>query len=330
MNATKSTSGFWKGKKVLVTGGTGFIGSHLVEMLVQEGSIVRVPYMDASKLENLDSVKDKIELQKTDLFDFQNCLKACNEQEMVLNLAARVAGIEFNRKYPATMLRDNVLLQQNMLEASRQKNVQRFLVVSSACVYPNTARIPTPEEDGFVGEPEPTNSGYGWSKRFGELLGEKYAQEYGMKIAIARPFNSYGPRDNFDPKISHVIPALIRRVFEGENPLVVWGDGTPTRAFCYVTDFARGLLLCAEKGTGKGATNIGTNEEVSIKQLVELIVKESGKKPNIVFDTSKPNGQPRRNCDNTKAEKILGFKAEVSLEEGLKKTIEWYKQRFFQ
>lgn len=326
MSATKNENNFWNGKRVLVTGGNGFIGSHLVEMLVSSGAHVRVPYTNASRLENLQTVKSQIELLPADLFDFKNCVKACQDQEIILNLAARVAGIEFNRLYPATMLRDNMTLQQNMLEAAHQANVERFLVVSSACVYPNTARIPTPEDDGFKDEPEPTNSGYGWSKRFAELMGEKYAQEFGMKIAIARPFNSYGPRDNFDPKTSHVIPALIRRVESGENPLVVWGNGNPTRAFCYVTDFARGLMLCAEKGVGKGAINIGTNEEVSIKQLVEWIVQAAEKNPSIVFDTSKPNGQPRRNCDNTKAEEVLGFHTQVPLKEGLKQTIEWYRK----
>jgi GDP-L-fucose synthase len=308
----------------LVTGGTGFIGSRLVEMLVESDAHVRVPYQDPKKLDNLKSVKEKIELVKADLLSQKDCVSAAQKQEIILNLAARVAGIEYNRLHPATMLNENMLLQSNMLEAGRTENVERFLVVSSACVYPRDAPVPTPESEGFRGEPEPTNAGYGWGKRFGELLGQKYAEEFGMKIAIARPFNSYGPRDNFDPKTSHVIPALIRRVMADENPLVVWGDGTPTRAFCYVDDFCRGLLLCAENGIGKGAINIGTDEEVSIKALVELIVKISGKNSKIVFDQSKPNGQPRRNSDNSKAIQEIGFAARVGLEEGLGKTIEWY------
>lgn len=319
------TNGFWKNKLVLVTGGTGFIGSHLVEMLVKDQAQVRVTY-SSKPTNHLDAVRDQVELVKADLLNPQDAKNACQDQEIVLNLAARVAGIEFNRLYPATMLRDNVLLQANVLEAARHQNVQRFLVVSSACVYPRDAAVPTPEEQGFAGEPEPTNAGYGWGKRFGELLGLKYQEEFGMKIAIARPFNSYGPRDDFDPKTSHVIPALIRRVFANEDPLTVWGDGSPTRAFCYVTDFCRGLLLCAQNGVGKGAINIGTDEEVTIKQLVQTIVELSGKNPTIVFDTSKPNGQPRRNSDNRKAEREIGFSAQVPLREGLQQTMDWYQK----
>lgn len=325
MNSKKNPD-FWNGKKVLVTGGAGFIGSHLTEELVKAGAKVRVTYLTSQNFENIASVKKQVELLQADLYDSRACEKAVKGQEIVLNLAARVAGIEFNKAHPATMLRDNVQLQSNMLEASRKENVDRFLVVSSACVYPVSSTIPTPEEEGFIDEPEPTNSGYGWGKRIGELFGLKYQEEFGMKIAIARPYNSYGPRDNFDPKTSHVIPALIRRVEAGENPLVVWGDGSPTRAFCYATDFAHGLALCAERGIGKGAINIGTDDEISIKTLVELIVKTSGKNPKIVFDTSKPNGQPRRNSDNAKAVREIGFIAKVGLKEGLKNTIEWYRK----
>ncbi|MFH0955513.1 MAG: NAD-dependent epimerase/dehydratase family protein [Candidatus Micrarchaeota archaeon] len=326
MKKTGRNPDFWSGKRVLVTGGAGFIGSRLVEMLVESEAIVRVSYQDPKKLENLNFVKKKIELVKAELLNPKDCASVVRKQEIILNLAARVAGIEYNRLHPATMLSENMLLSSNMLEASRKENVERFLVVSSACVYPADAPVPTPESEGFNGEPEPTNAGYGWGKRFGELLGQKYAEEFDMKIAIARPFNSYGPRDNFDPKTSHVIPALIRRVMANENPLVVWGDGTPTRAFCYVDDFCRGLMLCAENGVGKGAVNIGTDEEISIKQLVELIAGFSGKKPKIVFDPQKPNGQMRRNCDNAKAKKEIGFEAKIPLKEGLAKTIEWYKE----
>ncbi len=325
MSSAFSSNGFWKDKRVLVTGGTGFIGSHLVEELVEAGAHVRVSYTNSQHPENLVAVRKKVELLPADLYDSSLCEKVVKGQEIILNLAAHVAGVEFNKLHPATLMRDNVWLQLNMLEAARKENVERFLIVGSACVYPMTATIPTPEEEGFVGEPEPANSGYGWAKRIGELLGQKYEEEFGMKIAIARPYNSYGPRDNFDPKTSHVVPALIRRVENGEDPLIVWGDGTPRRAFCYVTDFAHGLALCAERGIGKGAINIGTDNEVSIRELVELIVKLSGKNPRISFDTSKPNGRPRSNSDNTKAVREIGFVAKVGLEEGLKKTFEWYR-----
>jgi GDP-L-fucose synthase len=173
--------------------------------------------------------------------------------------------------------------------------------------------------------PEPTNEGYGLAKRTAEAQGQAYAKDYGMEIAIARPYNAYGPRVRFDPEKSHVIPALIKRVFDGQDPLVVWGDGEQSRAFLYVEDFARGLVEVTERYATADPVNIGTDEEVKIKDLVKLIVKISGRNPKIIFDSSKPSGQPRRNCDNSKAQKTVGFHAEIELEEGLKRTMEWYK-----
>jgi len=198
-------------------------------------------------------------------------------------------------------------------------------VVSSACAYPRDAKIPTPESEGTRGEPELTNAGYGWAKRMQEYAGRAYAQEYGMKIAIARPFNAYGPRDDFgNAEGSHVIPGLIQRVFSGENPLVVWGTGKPTRTFLYVTDFARGLMEVAEHYAVADPVNLGTDEEISIGELAKLVIELSGKKLKVAFDASKPDGQPRRNCDTTKAGHVLQWRAQVPLREGLKKTIEWY------
>ena len=213
-----------------------------------------------------------------------------------------------------------------MIEAARCTNVERFLVVSSACIYPADAKIPTAESEGFLREPEPTNGGYGWAKRMAEKLGMYYSQQYGMKVGIVRPYNAYGPRDHFDPEKSHVIPALIKRVFDGENPLRVWGSGNQTRAFLYVEDFAKGLIDAIDKYPVADPINIGTNEEVSIKDLVEMIVSISGKKINIEFDTLKPDGSPRRNSDNTKAIDKIGFRAQTKLVDGLKKTIDWYKK----
>ncbi len=320
-------SSFFKNKKILVTGGAGFIGSHVVEMLVAQGALVTVPLRSKeSKTDFLDAVKNNITLAYDDLNDMKHCLQFTKDKEIVMHLAARVGGVEYNIKHSGSIFRENVTIFMNILEASRLNKVERFLTVSSACVYPRFCTIPTPEEEGFKDTPEQTNEGYGWAKRMEEFLSQAYAKEYGMKIAIARPYNAYGPRDNFDPNSSHVIPALIKRVFDGENPLRVWGDGKQTRSFLYVEDFCRGLLLMIEKYPVADPINIGANDEISIKQLIELIVKISGKKIKVDFDTSKPQGQPRRNCDTRKAEKILGFKAQVSLEEGLKKTIEWYKK----
>jgi len=317
---------FWAKKRVLVTGGAGFIGSHLVEMLVnKQAKVTVVDNLENSSLKNLHQVKSKIRFIKSDLRNFKEAKESCRGQEIVMNLAAKVGGIEYNRTHLGTMFRDNVLINTNVLEAAREAKVERFLVVSSACVYRRDCTIPTPEEEGFEGVPEPTNEGYGWAKRMAEVQGRLYASEFGMKIGIARPYNCYGPRDHFDPEKSHVIPALIKRIFDGENPLVVWGNGEQSRAFLYVEDFARGLIEAIEKYPVPDPINIGTDEEIKIKDLIKLILKLSGKNPQVFFDTSKPTGQPRRNCDTRKAKEKTGFEAKVKLSKGLKKTIEWYQ-----
>lgn len=317
---------FWENKKVLLTGGTGFIGSHLVERLVDKGAKVKVvDNLENSSLDNLSRVKHKIEFAKRDLRNLNDCREASQNQEIVLNLAAKVGGIEFNKNHPGTIFRDNVLINTNMLEAARSNMIERFLVVSSACVYPRYCTIPTPEEEGFKGVPEPTNEGYGWAKRMAEVQARAYAQEFGMKIAIIRPYNTYGPRDHFDPEKSHVIPALIKRIFDGENPLTVWGDGEQSRAFLYVEDLAAGMLKVIEAYPVCDPLNLGTIEEIKIKDLVRLIIKLSGKNPKVYFDTSKPSGQPKRNCDNRKAKQKIDFEAKINLREGLTKTIVWYK-----
>ncbi len=318
---------FWQDTKALVTGGTGFIGSHVVEQLVSLGAKVTVyDRMRDGVIKNILYLKDKVQFISGDCASEQDALKACQGQQVVMNLAAKVGGIEYNRTHQATMLFDNLKIASVMIEAARLTKVERFLVVSSACIYPADAKIPTAESEGFLREPEPTNGGYGWAKRMAEKLGMYYSQQYGMKVGIVRPYNAYGPRDHFDIEKSHVIPALIKRVFDGENPLRVWGSGKQTRAFLYVEDFAKGLIDAIDKYPVPDPVNIGTDEEVSIKDLVEMIVSMSGKKTKIEFDTSKPDGSPRRNSDNTKAIEKIGFRAKTKLEEGLKKTIEWYNE----
>ncbi len=319
---------FWRNKRVLVTGGAGFIGSHLVEKLLKRDANVTVlDNFRNGKMKNLELVKNKIKIVNGDIPDIKVARKACKNQEIVLNLAAKVAGIEFNRTHQATMLFKNIPIALTMLDAARLESVERFLVVSSACVYSRNCLIPTPESEGFLDEPEPTNGGYGWAKRMAELLGKYYAEEFGMKIGIVRPYNCYGPRDHFDPKTSHVIPALIKKVFDGENPIRVWGSGKQTRAFLYVDDLAEGMMAAIEKYPTPDPVNLGTNEEVSIKELIEKIVKISGFKTRIIFDTSKPDGSPRRNSDNRKAKEKIGFMAATSLNKGLQKTITWYKNK---
>lgn len=317
---------FWRDKKVLVTGGAGFIGSYVVEQLVEKGSRVSVT-TKSGNLENLNSVKRKIKVFKGDLSDFKFATHAVGGNEVVLNLASKVAGIEYNMKHPAEMFMENVQIAKNVIEASMVNRVERFLITSSACVYPGNSTIPTPESEGFLDDPEPTNMGYGWAKRVAELMGRFYMMEHGMKIAIARPYNAYGPRDNFDPKYSHVIPGIIKRVFDGENPLVVWGSGKQTRSFLFATDFAKGLIEVTENYANGDPINIGSSEEVTIADLARMIVELSGLKVKIVFDKTKPDGQPRRACDTTKAKKMIRFEAKVSLKDGLERTIQWYKQR---
>lgn len=317
---------FWKNKKVLVTGGAGFIGSYVVEQLLQGGAIISIT-TKSGEIKNIKHLKNSVRVIKCDLTDLEAATNACKKQETVINLASKVAGIQFNKDHPATMFDDNVTIVKNMIEAALRCNVERFLVTSSACVYARHCAIPTPESEGFLDDPEPTNLGYGWAKRVAELFGRFYHSEYGMKVAIARPYNAYGPRDNFDPLVSHVIPGIIKRVFDGKNPLVVWGSGNQTRSFLYAEDFARGLLATTEKYPEADPINIGTDEEVTIGDLAKMVVEISGKKTEIKFDTTKPDGQPRRNCDTKKAMAKTGFKAQIKLSDGLERTIAWYKKQ---
>lgn len=323
---------FWDRKKVLVTGGGGFIGSHVVERLLRKHKEVRVTVagrMSKENKRNLSEVLRNPYLRtiKGDLRDPRFCRRACKNQDVVLNLAGVVGGVGYNSRHHGSLFRDNMILQLNVLEAARLEGVKRYLVVSTACVYPRDCAIPTPETEGFRDEPELTNRGYGWAKRMGEYAGRAYAEEFGMSVAIVRPYNAYGPRDHFDLEKSHVIAALIRRVCAGESPLKVWGDGKSTRAFLYVEDFARGLLDVAEKYPNADPVNIGSAEEVSIKDLAKAVLRAAGAdKTKLVFDLLKPSGQPRRACDTAKSRKVLGFQAEIGLQEGLTRTVAWYRE----
>ncbi|MBI3564019.1 MAG: NAD-dependent epimerase/dehydratase family protein, partial [Elusimicrobia bacterium] len=235
--------GFWDRKKVLVTGGGGFIGSHAVERLVAAGARVTVAdHRGPLKRRNLTAVWKDVDFVHADVDDPRAALRFCKGQDVVINMAASVGGVGWNSTHPASLFRDNMRIGVNVLEAARVSGVARYLVVSSACVYPRDCAIPTPEAEGFRDAPEVTNAGYGWAKRMQEYLGAAYAEEYGMSVAIARPYNAYGPRDHFDSARSHVIAALVKRVCDGEDPVLVWGDGSTTRSFLYVDDFARGLL----------------------------------------------------------------------------------------
>ena len=327
MSTYQPSASFWKGRKILVTGGDGFIGSHLVEMLLDLGAEVRIVSIEEGAADRfLKPRLSELDVRVGDLRDETFTNTAVEKVDYVLHLAAVVGGIEYNIRHPASIFRDNIRLTLNVLEAARIRKIEKVLVTSSACVYPRHCTIPTPESEGFKDRPEPTNEGYGWAKRMSEFIAEAYVKEYGMQIRVARPYNAYGPRDNFDPRSSHVIPALIHRVEQGENPLVAWGDGTATRGFLYVKDFALGLLAVMERSPQVEAINIGPSEEVSIGQLARLIVDVAGRGTDIVFDDSRPTGQPRRCCDTDMAEQLLGFRATMPLEQGIRETIQWYRE----
>jgi GDP-L-fucose synthase len=309
----------------VVTGGSGFVGSHVVEMLVAEGARVSVPTRRQSS-PFLAEVVGEITIQVGDLEDSGFCRAVVDGAQVVLHLAAQVGGIQYNRVHHASLFHANLLPFLNTLDAARRGGVGRFLVTSSACVYPRDARVPTPEEDGIVDAPEPTNAGYGWSKRMEEYLGAESMAEFGMKVAIARPYNAYGPRDDFAPDTSHVIPGLIRKVLSGQDPLVVWGSGRQTRTFLYVEDLARGILRTAELYAEGSPVNIGTEQETSIRELVEHLLAITGRTPELVYDTSQPEGQPRRRCDTTKMREVLGWSPTTGLEDGLTATIDWFER----
>lgn len=322
---TAQLSDFFREKKVLVTGGAGFVGSHVVDGLIKLGARVTVPIRKTTQLHNISQTKNEITLLEADLFDRESVDQVTKGQEIVIHLAsAKLGGIGYSMRHHGSIFRDNLLSFINLLDSARCEKVSRLVFVSSACVYPRDAKTPISEDESFKDAPEPTNAGFGWSKLMNEYMALEFEKEYGMNIGIVRPFNMYGPRDNFFSEHNHAIPGLVTRLYNGENPLKVWGTGKQTRSFLHVKDCARGILqMCAHTDV-KGPLNLGSSEEISIKELAELIVELSGIKANIIFDTSKPDGQPRRVCDSTKASKILDFQPDIPFREGMKQTLEWY------
>jgi len=322
------TRTFFAGRTVAVTGGSGFIGSHVVEQLLALGA---QPVVCTRQAEPpfLQAIADQIAVRHCDLNNVKETRRAFDGASVVLNLAATVGGLEFNSKHPASIFQQNMQVFFNAIQAASQLNVDRFLVTSSACVYPRHCSIPTAEDEGVRDAPEPTNAGYGWAKRMEEFLAAKYAEEFRLSVSIARPYNAYGPRDNFDPESSHVIPSLIRKAFlaeQGEFP--VWGDGSHSRSFLYVDDFARGLLEVAARYPEADPVNVGADEEASIRETAEaigeIVSDIRGTKTQPAFDSNGLTGQARRRCDTTKMEQLLGYRAQVSLREGLRQTVEWF------
>jgi nucleoside-diphosphate-sugar epimerase len=322
---------FWQGKKVLVGGGSGFLGSYLTPQLVEAGATVTVvDNLENSTLDNLAPILDQLEFIEGDLREPETCDRLTRGRDVVINLAAKAFGMEYSRAHNGEMLVYNLLCTLTALEAARKNNVERFLIVSSSCVYPDEAPIPTPELDVFTGMPESVNEGYGWAKRIQELAGSYYARDYGMKITIVRPFNPYGAnyRWGSDDK-AHVIPALVKRVLDGEDPLIVWGSGNQRRNFLHATDAAKVILKVIEKDKVDLPVNIGYDDDVSISDLVNLICEVAGVAPRIIFDTNKPEGRFRKCASADRLRDITdGYQPRVSLREGIEEMMGWYKRSF--
>jgi len=249
--------------------------------------------------------------------------------DVVIHLAAHVGGIGANRLHPAEFFYDNLMMSTELMHQSWKRGVEKYTALGTVCAYPKFTPVPFKEDDIWNGYPEETNAPYGLAKKMQLVQAQAYRQQYGFNAIFLLPVNLYGPRDNFDLESSHVIPALIRKFLEakdaGVSEVEVWGDGSPTREFLYVEDAAEGILLATERYNGSDPVNLGSGYEISIKHLAELIQRLTGYDGKLVWNTSKPNGQPRRGLDTTRAEKFFGFKASVSFEEGLRRTIDWYR-----
>lgn len=308
----------YKDKKILVTGGTGLIGRPLVEMLLGKGADVRIVSLDDPGRANPDA-----EFLRLNLLDLNNCLTACQGMDYVFHLAGIKGSPKMCMQKPASFFAPTILFNTNMMEAAKQCNVERYLYTSTIGVY-SPAEI-FHEDDVWKTFPSENDRFAGWAKRMGELQAEAYNIEYEWEnIAIVRPANIYGPYDNFDPENAMVIPSLVRRALNGENPLNVWGDGSPVRDFLHARDCARGMLIVFEKMPGQ-PVNLGSGKGVSIKQIVDTIVSNLDVRPEIVWDTSKPSGDKKRLMDVNRA-KELGFEAEITIDNGIKEVIEWYKE----
>ncbi|KAI9133783.1 GDP-L-fucose synthase [Acaryochloris sp. CCMEE 5410] len=303
-------------KKVLVTGGAGFLGRQVIAQLQKAGA----------QLENISIPRSST----CDLRSLSACQDAVAGQDIVIHLAAHVGGIGLNQIKPAELFYDNLMMGTQLIHAAYEKGVEKFVCVGTICAYPKFTPVPFKEEALWDGYPEETNAPYGVAKKALLVQLQAYRQQYGFNGVYLLPVNLYGPEDNFNPQSSHVIPALIRKVYEaqqaGATQLEVWGDGTPTREFLYSEDAARGIIMAMEDYNESDPINLGTNSEVSIRDLVTLICRLMGFKGDVVWLTDKPNGQPRRCLDTAKAKEKFGFTANITLEQGLQNTIDWYRQ----
>jgi len=308
---------FWQNKRVLVTGGAGFLGTFVVEKLRElDCSNIFVPKIEDYDLVHIEAVKRV----------YQD-----TQPNIVIHLAAVVGGIGANRENPGRFFYDNAMMGIQLIHEGYLRKIDKFVALGTICAYPKFTPVPFKEENLWNGYPEETNAPYGLAKKMLLVQAQAYRRQYGFNIIYLLPVNLYGPGDNFDPQSSHVIPALIKKCVDalekGENRIEVWGTGKASREFLYVEDAAEAIILATERYSKPEPVNIGAGFEITIKDLVELIVKLTGFKGEVVWDTSKPDGQPRRMLDTSKAEKGFGFKAKVSFEEGLRRTVEWYKKQ---
>ena len=304
----------WAEKKICVTGGAGFLGTHLIRELRSRGAEkIFIP-----KIEDYDLVDGNAIEQ----------ILADSDPDIIIHLAAHVGGIGANREHPAEFFYDNLMMGVQLIHQAYERGVEKFVAIGTVCAYPKFTPVPFSEDDLWIGYPEETNAPYGLAKKMLLVQSQAYRDQYGYNSIFLLPVNLYGPGDNFDPRSSHVIPALIRKCVEakeaGEDHIVVWGDGSPTREFIYVTDAARGIALATAGYNESLPVNIGSGFEISIKDLAQKISRLTGFDGELVWDTSKPNGQPRRALDTSRAKEKFGFEARVDFDEGLKKTIEWY------
>lgn len=307
---------FWQNRRVCITGGAGFLGKVVTRKLHERGAQdIFIPT-----------------IEKYDLVDPQSIdqlLKDSNP-DIIIHLAAHVGGIGANREHPAEFFYDNLMMGVQLMHKAWQRGIEKFVAIGTVCAYPKFTPVPFKEDDLWIGYPEETNAPYGLAKKMLLVQSQAYRDQYGFNSIFLLPVNLYGPGDNFNPQSSHVIPALIRKCVEadanGDTKIVVWGDGSPTREFLYVDDAAEGIILAAEHYNESLPVNLGSGNEISIRDLANKIVQLTGYQGNLVWDTEKPNGQPRRSLDTTRAFEKFGFQAKVSFNQGLEETIHWYKQ----